>query len=514
MSLPTQKAWDKIGSGPQHGIQVSLLSLHSEMSCGNGEFYDLIPLIDFLSSIGMTVLQLLPLNDSGYDPSPYNAKSATALHPIYLSLEKLPFISPPLSTFKSYNKTKHVPYLQVLDKKIQFLRKYVNAHRERITNDPSYQVFIESHPQLIDYALYKTLKQKHNHLKWQKWPEEEQRYSKQKRKAFLEEAQDEITFYLILQYLCHCQLSAVKDYSEKKGVFLMGDLPILLSPDSADVWSHQEFFDLTQVAGSPPNPFDPKGQNWKFPLYNWTAMEENGFDWWRQKITAASSYYHLYRLDHVRGFFRIWAIPLGKGAEEGQFLPSDPALMEAQGRKILSTLVTFSEMLPIAEDLGEPFPCVGATLEALGIPGTRIFQRYRNWKTDGSFVPYTAYPPLSAASVSTHDLPNLSLWWKAFPDEAKAYANQKGWEYFPQLPLEHRKTILWENHHTPSIFHINLLQEFLALAPELTWESPEDEQINIPGTESSRNWTYRTKPSLENLRDHPHLRSTIKGCIK
>ena len=125
--LPTEKAWKKVGMKHHHGIQVPLLSIRTKKSSGNGEFLDLIPLIDWVASLGMDILQLLPLNDSGCDPSPYNALSATALHPIYLSLHALPH-SEGLEAFHPFNETKRVAYRQVLDQKLTFLKKYVEKH--------------------------------------------------------------------------------------------------------------------------------------------------------------------------------------------------------------------------------------------------------------------------------------------------------------------------------------------------------------------------------------------------
>ena len=125
--LPTEKAWGKVGMRHHHGIQVPLLSIRTEKSSGNGEFLDLIPLIDWVASLGMDVLQLLPLNDSGRDPSPYNALSATALHPIYLSLHALPHADE-LKAFKPFNDTKRVAYRQILEKKLSYLKKYVKNH--------------------------------------------------------------------------------------------------------------------------------------------------------------------------------------------------------------------------------------------------------------------------------------------------------------------------------------------------------------------------------------------------
>lgn len=493
--------WENIGKKHHHGIQVPLLSLWTEKSFGTGEFLDLIPLIDFLSSAGMNILQLLPLNDSGPDPSPYNALSSTALHPIYLSLHSLPHLKEPPPPFKV--ESNRLPYFEILDRKLDFLKSYVHEVGDEITSSKEYQSFIEKNHHLYDYARYKTLKNLHKCHHWETWS-----------KTILPEDSPEITFYLILQYLCHIQLEKVKKHAEKRKVFLMGDIPILLSPDSADVWAHQEFFDLSLQAGSPPNPFDPAGQLWKFPLYKWNVLEENHFEWWRKKIQTAAQYFHLYRIDHILGFFRIWAIPKGKTPAEGSFVPSDPPLMELQGRKLLENLLSFSDMLPLGEDLGNPPPFVRETMRALEIPGLKIFRRNRNWNTDRSFIPYEDYHPLSVSSVSTHDLEPVSLWWKKFPDEAKDYAAFKNWDYHPSLPPEMLQEILYDNHHSGSLFHINPLQEYLGCLPDLTWENPEDEQINIPGTESSFNWTYRFKHSLETLTSSQKLHALLQSFTK
>lgn len=492
--------WEKVGKRNHHGIQVPLLSLWTENSAGNGEFLDLIPLIDLLAEVGMDMLQLLPLNDSGPDASPYNALSSTALHPIYLSLHALPHLHRPPPPFSI--ESKRLPYWEILDRKLDFLKSYVHEVGHQITANREYQTFVQDNPHLYDYAYFKTLKTLHHCHHWESWPE-----------SLLPKESPEITYHLILQYLCHTQLKQVKAYAEKKKVFLVGDLPILLSPDSADVWAHPEFFDLSLQAGSPPTPFDPKGQLWKFPLYRWDVLEQQDFNWWRKKIQTAAEYFHLYRIDHILGFFRIWAIPKGKTPDEGHFIPSEPSLMELQGQKLLETLLSFSTMLPLGEDLGDPPPFVPDVMRSLEIPGLSIFRRKRNWKTDRSFVPYEKYHPLSVSSVSTHDLEPVSLWWKNFPEEAKDYAAFKNWTYEPLLSPEKLQEILHDNHHSGSLFHINPLQEYLGCVPNLTWEDPEDEQINIPGTESTFNWTYRFKHSVNTLAASTKLKHLIISVI-
>ncbi|MDJ0652486.1 MAG: 4-alpha-glucanotransferase [Simkaniaceae bacterium] len=505
------KGWKKIGVRHHHGIQIPLLSLWTKKSCGNGEILDLIPLIDFLADVGMDILQLLPLNDSGADPSPYNPLSSTAIHPIYLSLHALPYLSSPLPHFNS--ETKRLPYGDILEQKLEFLQSYVAEVGGRIRSEDGYQDFIKMSTHLYDYALYKVLKEKNKSPSWESWPKEFRKTSKHGRKLLRKKCEKELSYHLIIQYLCHLQLKRVKKHAEKKGVFLKGDIPILVSPDSADVWAHQEFFDLDLRVGSPPDLFNPHGQLWKFPLYKWNIIEENHFAWWHQRITVAAKYFHLYRLDHILGFFRLWAVPKGEPPDKGHFVPNDPSIMEVQGRKLLETLLSFSDLLPIGEDLGDPPPFVRTIMQELGIPGTKIFRRYRKWKTDRSFVPYADYIPASISCVSTHDIETVTLWWQRFPEEAKDYAAFKSWSYEKDLSQKNLKEILYDNHHSGSLFHVNLFQEYLALMPELTWENPEDEWINIPGTETSFNWTYRYRFPLETLVKSKKLKENIAAIL-
>ncbi|MEM8727223.1 MAG: 4-alpha-glucanotransferase [Chlamydiota bacterium] len=505
------KGWKTVGVKHHHGIQVPLLSLRTRQSCGNGEILDLIPLIDFLSEVGMDLLQLLPLNDSGDDSSPYNALSSTAIHPIYLSLHALPYLSAPLPHFNI--ETKRLPYGDILRRKLDFLRRYLTEVGARIRSEQRYRAFIEASAHLHDYALYKVLKQKNKNQIWENWPKEFRQLSSHRRRLFRKTFEQDLSFHLTVQYLSHLQLERVKKHAEKRGVFLKGDIPILVSPDSADVWTHQQSFDLRLRVGSPPNPFDPQGQLWQFPLYKWSVMEENRFQWWRNRIEVAAKYFHLYRLDHILGFFRLWTIPKGETADRGFFSPNDPAMMEVQGKKLLETLLSCSEMLPFGEDLGNPPPFVRTVMEGLGIPGTKIFRRYRNWNTDRSFIPYADYPAVSICSVSTHDMETVTLWWRRFPEEAKDYASFKGRRYEKELSRQQLKDILRDNHHSGSLFHINLFQEYLALVPELTWEDPEDEWINIPGTENRSNWTYRYRFPLETLVESKRLKEEIQAIL-
>src|SRR6185436_4022459 len=195
----------------------------------------------------------------------------------------------------------------------------------------------------------KVLKDKLQHTPWMSWPGE----LKTPDFAALEaQHAQEMLFYLLLQYICHLQLTSVKNYAHSKGILLKGDIPILISPDSADAWYKPQRFNFNLAAGAPPDMFNKKGQYWGFPLFDWEHLKNSDFLWWKDRLKVAAYYYDLYRIDHVVGFFRIWAIPLNHSATEGKFLPENPSLWIPQGKEVLLKILNATSMLPIAEDLG------------------------------------------------------------------------------------------------------------------------------------------------------------------
>lgn len=519
LSTITATAWKKVGIKHHHGLNIPLSSIRTKQSCGIGEYYDLIPFIDWSYTLKMNIIQLLPLNESNNDPSPYNALSSTALHPIYLSLHALPYLDAhpslkaKLEPMRHFNHTKLVHYHDVIKEKMNWLREYVALTGDQIRSEKEYSLFLSTHTWLPFYSLFKVFKERYNHVHWELWPEEHRNITKTKCKEYEDNYSSEILFYNIVQYLCFSQLTTVKAYAEKKGVFLKGDIPYLVNSDSVDVWIHREFFDLSEVAGAPPDEFNKEGQYWGFPLYNWTALSQNHYSWWKNRFDVASHLYHLYRIDHIAGFFRIWAIPHHQPAVEGKYVPFEDSIAMAHGEKMLDLLVHFSEMLPIGEDLGAVPPYVRKCLEDYGICGTKIFRMERYSDEHRSFIPYSQYSPISMSSVSTHDLDTVTLWWKNSPEEAKDYALFKNWVYHEKLTWEQRFEILYDIHHTPSLFHINLLQEYLSLVPDLTWENPEDERINYPGTVQQRNWNYRYKEPLETLMTDPRLQAVFQKLL-
>ncbi len=470
--------WEKIGIKHHHGINLPLFSLWSKKSCGVGEFLDLLPLIDWSAEIGFDVVQLLPLNDPGEDTSPYNAISSCALNPLHLSLTALPewekdsTLKELVRELQELNKKEFVDWKNVREKKEAFLDRYKELHFKEIADSSAYTAFLSSNPWVRSYAEFKVLKQVYQTKNWQNWP---------KKLDLLDVKQ--VDKQCFIQFLCFKQMSQVKSYAKEKGVFLKGDIPILISPDSADVWSENNLFDLEKSAGAPPDMYSEEGQNWGFPLYRWEEHRASNFYWWRQRLRVASNLYHLYRIDHIVGFFRIWAISHGKKATEGAFEPADENVWVEHGQELLQMMLDASSMLPIGEDLGSVPDRVRECLQSMGICGTRVVRWERDWKGDLHFEPPTEFPKTSMTTVSTHDSETLSEWWR----NEKDYAEYKGWKRSEEISHELRFELLLESHRSRSLFHINMLQEYLELREGFGREG----RVNVPGELNEENWAYR-----------------------
>lgn len=519
LNTPAASQWKKIGIKPHHGIDIPLFALHSQTSCGIGEYPDLLPLIDWCQTVGFDVIQLLPLNDTGIDNAPYSALSANALNPLHLGLSQLPFIDEDpslqqqLADLQRLNNSQRIAYPDVHHGKDNFLRDYFQRYASRFLNTPAYREFKQAQPWLAAYALFKALKIQYQWQSWESWPQQWKNPPKEACDTPPDELKNEVEFHSLVQYLCFLQLDAVKTHADQQNVLLKGDIPILINRESADVWFHQDLFLLDFSAGAPPDVYSEAGQKWGFPLYNWAAVKQQHYGWWIERLRTAERFYHMYRIDHIIGFFRIWAIPLPLPATEGYFLPADEHTWLPQGEEIMRMMLANSSMLPIGEDLGVVPPEVRSRLTSLGISGTKVMRWERRWQTDQGFIPPETYPAESMTTVSTHDSETLALWWRDQPEEARLYAAARGWEYTPAITAQQRFDILQQSHHSGSLFHINLLQEYFPLVPGMSWDLPEDDRINIPGTISDRNWSYRFRPSVEEITSNAALKESIHGLL-
>lgn len=522
LSTPAGKQWELIGIKQHRGIAIPLFSLHTANSCGIGEYPDLAPLIDWCVEVGLDIIQLLPLNDTGLDTSPYSALSAYAMNPVHLGLVQLPHamqdeaLRQVAKELQSTTRaSKRVDYKTVHAKKDVFLRRYYLLYGKDIKARNDYLEFQKKNKDWLEnYALFKALKIRHYWSSWEAWPPLYKDPSPAFCASLPHDLQEEVDYHIFLQYLCFNQLADVKKYAQNKHILLKGDIPILINRESADVWRYRNLFLLQLAAGAPPDMYSKDGQKWGFPLYNWDALAAQHYQWWIERLKVASLLYHLYRIDHIVGFFRIWGIPISRPARDGHFVPEDKNTWIPHGAVIMKVMLENCDMLPIGEDLGTVPPEVRVYLKSIGICGTKVMRWERRWEEDKGYIDPKDYPAESMTTVSTHDSETLGQWWRNYPEEAKLFAQTLGWTYSPDLTDEQRLEILRISNHSGSLFHINLLPEYLALIPGMTWPDPDDERINVPGIISGRNWTYRLKPSLEEIRANVPLKQCMTEILK
>lgn len=509
----------RIGLYPHHGFILILSALHSKNSSGIGEYLDLLPLISWAKQVGFDFIQLLPLSDSGEDNSPYNPISTFALNPVFLSLHALDHaqsdssLKEELELLKKYPRKKEVQYAKVRESKLSFLKHYFELYGPYEMKKKSFSSFKSKNSWVLDYALFCCLLEHHQTSCWQNWPKSHQSPTWQQKKALYKKYEKKMSFHIFLQYLCYKQMHQVKVHAEKHKLFLFGDLPFLVSRHSCDAWSNPSLFLNHFSVGSPPDRLTPLGQDWNFPAYNWKELKQTGYSWWKKRLKVAEKLYHIYRLDHIIGFYRTWNIPHGKKGCDGAFDPPDPRLWLEHGRGFLKALLKASSLLPIGEDLVIPQSILDS-MRDLGVCGTRILTWQRTGAGGLDFVPYPLYTVASITHLASHDTDTLAQWWLKYPKTAKEFALWRGLEYSKKLSRENRKALLYDSHHTSSLFHANLLNEYLALFPALVHKKAKQERINVPATPSSKNWKYRFVPSLEELTSHKELKRDLKKIIR
>lgn len=515
MTFLTGTQWARIGVRHHHGVALTLASLHSNSTAGCGDFACLKEFIPLLASWGFDTLQLLPLNDSGFDASPYMALSGYALHPLYLSFMQLPHFFSSFTRKKLWEtlqqetdpSSSRFSFQKIAKQKWELLCHYLNEHQSEIETEPAFKTFCQAHEDWLEpYSAFKALKEFHEGKAWWQWDRAYQLYPTKLPQTLLYQQNR----WKVVQYLCFQQLASVKKEADAYSIHLKGDLPILQSKDSSDVWAHRNLFDTSKEVGAPPDAYSKEGQHWGFPLYNWPEHRKQSLSWWKRRLNLAEQFYHIYRLDHIVGFYRLFAISSRKKAKEGIFFPLHSEEWIEQGQALLQELIPSSSMFPIGEDLGSIPDEVRLSLHTLGIPGTKVMRWERLWhEPHQPFIPLAHYSPESVAMVSTHDSSTMKGWSQEQPTEFKEAL--LAWGIAPATPGGSLFfDILKANHRSSSLFHINLLQEYLSLFPSLSWPSERMNRINIPGTISPWNWTLRLRPSIEQLAASKELLQVMK----
>lgn len=440
--------------------------------------------VDFLHDAGQTVWQILPLSPTGCGNSPYQSFSAFAGNPYLIDLDEL--IEQGLLTRQEVeavcwaSEEGRVDYGVLYRERLQLLR----LAYDRFVPDEEFEQFVaENALWLEDYALFMVLKERFEGRPWQSWSLSLMMRLPEMMEVCRREYAQEIRFRYFLQDTFFTQWKALRQYANSRGIRILGDVPIYVPLDSADVWSAPHLFQLdgncrpTMVAGCPPDSFTAEGQLWGNPLYNWDVMKQHGYSWWIRRLEAAAKMFDAVRLDHFRGFESYWAVPAGaENAVGGSWQPGP-------GMEFLQAVRTALPHLEfIAEDLGYVTPEVRRLQEQSGYPGMKVIQFAFDSREAGNYLPDT-YTENSVCYSGTHDNPTLAQWLEEVaPKDLEEAVQYLGLSKEEGLV----RGLLRGCMESVSKLCVIQLQDWLELGAEA--------RMNTPGTVSDANWTWRAQP--------------------
>ena len=442
--------------------------------------------VDFLEAAGQAFWQILPLSPTGYGDSPYQSFSTFAGNPYLIDLDSL--VEEGLLTREELESTNwgesetRVDYGCLYNNRSKLLK----IAFDRFAADGAFLGFVEENAWwLEDFGLFMALKEKFRGQPWQKWSVSLMMRLPEIMASYRKELAAEIRFQYFQQYLFFRQWKALRSYANEKGIRIIGDVPIYVPLDSADVWANPQLFQLDSacrpklVAGCPPDSFTAEGQLWGNPLYDWERMRETGYGWWIRRLRAAAKMYDVVRLDHFRGFESYWAVPAGdKTAASGSWKQGPGADFIGAVKEALP------ELSFIAEDLGYLTPEVKKLQQDSGYPGMKVLQFAFDSREESNYLPHT-YTRNSVCYTGTHDNLTLQQWFdEASPEDiglAKAY-----------LGLNGEEGCVWGMIRgcmgSVSDLCVVQMQDYLGLGGEA--------RMNFPGTLSSKNWSWRAAPGF------------------
>lgn len=473
------------------GVLMPVASLPSNHGVGDfGKYsYDFI---DLMKKAGMDIWQILPLNPLGFGNSPYQPYSSYAGDEIYINLDQL-VEEGLLEEVKPYRKNKKtIDYIHVRNFKNKYLKK---AYRNFKPNK-SYNTFIKQE-WVYEYAVYLTLKKQNNLICWNEWPVEQQNWILD-RSYDLTLLQDEISYEMFVQFEFYKQWMDLKTYANKKGIEIMGDIPIYVGIDSLDVWSNQKCFLLgadnkpSFVAGVPPDYFSKTGQRWGNPIYDWDYIEKTNFEFWIHRLSYCNKMFDIVRIDHFRAFDTYWKIPDScPTAEVGEWV-------EAPGYALFDEVFKqIKDINIIVEDLGDLRPEVLQLRDHYNFKGMRIVQFNFNPDEEENSV-YDNVENL-VLYTGTHDNQTMRGWYKSQPSQIKKRVrkNLKRYECI-------EGPISWKfvefTYKQNSYMSIIPMQDIIDLGDE--------GRINTPGTLGSPNWEWKMN-DLKPLKERVQALSKI-----
>lgn len=481
--------------GRSSGLLLPIFSLPGEYGIGTlGQ--GARQFIDFLSDARQHTWQILPLVPPGSGDSPYMSPSAFAGNPWFLDpdeLARLGLLTPGELNAARYPNPDRVDYEWLRSTRPALLRAAWKRDRDRAAREDFLK---EQSDWLPDHALFCAL---HDHfaLPLERWPDDIRRRETAALARYRKELAEEIDYQVFLQYHFFRQWRAVKAYANDRGISIMGDLPIYVSADSAEVWAQPQLFQMDDnfapavVAGVPPDAFSDVGQYWGNPLYDWAGHQKELYLWWARRMKNAALLYDRLRIDHFRGFHTYWAIPAGsKNALSGHW-------ERGPGQDLLDYLTkAVPELELIAEDLGDLDEAARDFIAGSGIPGMKILVYAFDPVGESSYLPHNC-PREAVIYTGTHDTPTFVQWLfdEASPAErtyASGYLRLRADEGFGWGAI----CGAWIS---PCALSIAPLQDVLGLGA--------DARVNFPGTAGPENWSWRVRADAFNRDVSGKLRS-------
>ena len=439
--------------------------------------------VDFLKKSGQSLWQILPICPTGYGDSPYQSFSSFAGNPYFIDLDII--AKEGLLTKEEIEAAdlecdgEYVNYEKQYEKRFPLLRKAYDRFAKKLTN--KFMQFCRDEAEwLDDYALFMALKNENGGKSFENWD----KGLKFRHKAAIERAERrlgrEIGFYKFLQYKFTEQWEKLKAYANKNGIKIIGDLPIYVARDSADVWTNPKAFLLDGnlepklVAGCPPDAFSEDGQLWGNPIYNWKYLRSHGYDFWCRRIARQIKFYDILRIDHFRGFESFYTIPAKNETARGGEWKKGPgmSLFNAIKNKL-------GKLDIIAEDLGYITPEVAKLLKDSGYPGMKVLQFAFDSREESNYLPHTYKNRNSVVYVGTHDNDTAEGWMLSAAKDDVAYAKR-------YLGLNKKEGYAWGFIRgaaaTVSDTAIYTMQDLLSLGSEA--------RINTPSV-AYGNWKWR-----------------------
>jgi 4-alpha-glucanotransferase len=495
------------------GILIPLFAIRSIQDFGRGEFGGLLPMAQMALAMGHRLLQLLPIDEAAPgETSPYSALSVFALDPIYLSLVRLPGIKQAecdaaRAALRQIDKPADQVKLRAFKTELLLQSyQYFKSGADRTIRN-QYAEFVERHRGwLKDYALFRALKEKFHWAGWESWPPPLRNHGPKALADASRMLAGRITMLKYVQFLAHQQWQELREQLQRWGIFLGGDLAFSPGRESVEVWAQQELFDLNRAVGAPPDAFSAIGQRWDLPMPDWERMRARNFDFLRMRVRHARELYDLLRIDHVVGLYRTYSYrPDDKVG--GEFDPATAAAQRAQGLEIMQiVLKEAGSMQIVAEDLGVIPKFVRETLSALAIPGYKVMRWEKEQTEDTNisrpFVKPADYPSMSLATTGTHDTETLAEWWAAISEDERmrlmeAVGCTTGPECASAALAEHTlDAILAGLYASPARLVVTPIQDLFG------WNN----RINVPGTISDANWSWRLPFDLERSMEDPRIR--------